>query len=231
MSCCFEAALAGGGVLRLALAQTAADALDAALALAEHEGLIAAMEAALQMPLDPHPVAQFEGEADDMLWLDADAGTRLGLPWPALLSMANAPAWPIAWPTLAFDVEVAAFETRPLPEDAATGVLLLPPAFEPAWRVALHDGTLGLVAEGEWRGPGSEIVFDAAPEPERIPARRAPWRVLLDQRCERPLPELLGWVTPAAPLRPGDAAWLVGPHGQRQPGRIAPALAGAGLWI
>jgi hypothetical protein len=229
MSCCFEAALVGGGVLRLALARPVADALDAALALAEHECLIAALEAALRAPLDPRPVAQFDGEADGMLWVDAGAGVRLGLPWPALLSMASAPAWPIAWPTLAFEVEVAAFETPPRPEDAGAGVLLLPPAFEPAWRVALHDAARGLVAEGEWRGPGSELVFDAAPEPGR--AARAPWRVLLAEHCERPLPALLGWSATAAPPRPRDAAWLVGPQGQRQPGRIAPALAGAGLWI
>jgi hypothetical protein len=269
MSMCFEAALPAGR-LRLALPGDAADAVAAALALAQHEGLVAALESALQQPLDPRPVASFGAEppAEAVLWADAGDGVRVGLPWSAVSAMGTPPDWPLRWPQLAFDVEVATFAQCPLPDGAgagiarcalphgaAEGVLLLPPAFQAPWRVLLHDAEHALSIDAEWRGPDSEIVCHAAPEPAA--GARPPWRVVLAQRIERPLAQWLGWEAAPA-FTAGAAAALLGPPGAtgvapiaattggepiapaapgspaarwRLAGRIAPALDGAGLWI
>jgi len=222
MSLCFEASLPTGR-LRLALPGDAADAVAAALALAEHEGLVAALEAALQQPLDPRPIASFGAEppAEAVLWADAGDGVRIGLPWSAVTAMSGPPDRPLRWPALSFEVEVAAFaqcplpdgaaaavEQCPLPDGAATGVLLLPPAFQAPWRVLLLDAAHGLGIDAEWGGPGSPIVCHAAPEPAAT--ARPPWRVLLAERIERPLAQWLGWEA-APPLSAGAAAALVGP--------------------
>ena len=211
MSLCFQAPLPTGS-LRLALPAGAADAVAAALALDAHEGLVAALEQALQQPLDPRPVPNFGAEpaADPTLWADAGDGVRVGLPWSALVALDAAPRWPLHWPSLSFEVELAAFAQRPLPEAAADGVLLLPPAFQPPWRVLLHDAEHGLAMDAEWRGPGSDIVCHAAPEP--APGARPPWRVVLAERFERPLALWLGWEA-APPLSAGAAAVLLGPAG------------------
>ena len=268
MSLAFEAASAGGA-LRIELAQPAGDAVAAALALAEHEALIVALEAWLQQPLDPRPLlpsdAASHGVDDDLLWAQCGA-VRLGFAWPLLLNAASVPsasALPVEWPDLAFEIDVAEFSTDPQPADAqpADAVLLLPPAFEPTWRVLLHgvattDPTTPappLWADAEWRGPGTALRLSGAPQPGL--RRRAAWRVQLDTRYQRPLPELLGWVTSAdagrgaaassdggAPSEPRDsaapspprisgAAHLIAPARPAQPGCIAPALGGAGLWI
>jgi hypothetical protein len=226
MSLCFEAA-AEGGTLRLALPCGAGDAVAAALALAEHEALIVALEGWLQQPLDPRP-APAAGAGEPLLW--ARSGVlRLGFPWALLAAAPAAPMLPVEWPELSFEIDVAGFDAAPRPADAGAGVLLLPPAFEPAWRVLLHAGTLALVAEAEWRGPGEELALFGPPQTGL--AQRAAWRVQLDARLQRSLPELLGWVAPAAPPRPDGAARLVGPDGAARAGNIAPALGGAGLWI
>ena len=256
MSLCFQAPLQAGS-LRLALPGDAVDAVAAALALHAHEGLVAALEAALQQPLDPRPVASFGAPppAEPMLWADTGDGVRVGLPWSALAAMPSAPDWPLRWPTLAFEVELAAFAQRPMPDEAAEGVLLLPAAFQAPWRVLLHDAEHALSIDAEWRGPDSEIVCHAAPEPAA--GARPPWRVVLAQRIERPLAQWLGWEAAPA-FTAGAAAALLGPPGasgvapiaataagepfaplahggpaapSRLPGRIAPALDGAGLWI
>ena len=226
MSLCFQAPLPTGS-LRLALPVAAADAVAAALALDAHEGLLAALEQALQQPLDPRPVPSFGAEplADPTLWADAGDGVRVGLPWSALAALGEAPRWPLRWPTLSFEVELAAFAQRPLPEAAAEGVLLLPPAFQAPWRVLLHAAEHGLAMDAEWRGPGSDIVCHAAPEPAADP--RPPWRVVLAERFERPLAQWLGWEA-APPLSAGAAAALVGPAGQAagpSAGPVAPASA------
>jgi hypothetical protein len=232
MSMCFEAALPAGR-LRLALPGDAADAVAAALALAQHEGLVAALESALQQPLDPRPVASFGAEppAEAVLWADAGDGVRVGLPWSAVSAMGTPPDWPLRWPQLAFDVEVATFAQCPLPDGAgagiarcalphgaAEGVLLLPPAFQAPWRVLLHDADHGLGIDAEWRGPGGQIVCHAAPEP--AVGARPPWRVLLAERIERPLAQWLGWEA-APPLTAGAAAALVGPPVARGITRVA----------
>jgi hypothetical protein len=227
MSLCFQAPLPTGS-LRLALPADAADAVAAALALDAHEGLVAALEQALQQPLDPRPVPNFGAEppADPTLWADAGAGVRVGLPWSALAALSAAPRWPLRWPSLSFEVELAAFAQRPLPVEesaAADGVLLLPPAFQPPWRILLHDAEHGLVMDAEWRGPGSDIVCHAAPEPAA--GARPPWRVVLAERFERPLAQWLGWEA-APPLSGGAAAALLGPAGPAMAasaGSFAPA--------
>ena len=282
MSLVFEAATAGG-VLRIVLAQPAGDAVGsmaeqpvgdavgsmaeqpvgdavaAALALAEHEALIVALEAWLQQPLDPRPLLPTDAAAHDadpdLLWADC-GGLRLGFAWSLLLNAASVPsasALPVAWPELAFEIDVAEFSTDPRPAaaqpaapqppeshaDPADAVLLLPPAFEPTWRVLLHgvatQTTPPLWADAEWRGPGTAPLLCGAPQAGR--RRRAAWRVQLDTRYQRPLPELLGWVTSAdaegaaPPPRPSGAAHLIAPGQPAQRGSIAPALGGAGLWI
>lgn len=209
------------GGLRLQLPQPAGDALDAALALAAHEPQVAALEAWLKQPLDLRPVAA--EPAAPLVW--ADAGElRVGLPWALLAAAAPAPAdW--CWPTLGFEVDVAGFAGAP--PHAEAGVLLLPPAFEPAWRVVLHAPDAALAVDAEWRGPGAELALCGPPEPPA--AARAPWRVQLAGRVERPLAQWLGW-QPLAPIAPGAAALITGPQGAVREGRLAPALAGFGLW-
>jgi len=224
MSFCFEAP-AAAGTLRIALPEAGTDPIDAALALAEHEPLVTVLETWLQQALDPLPVPRFDVSVP-LLWVDV-AGARLGLPWPLLLAAPGAPALPVPWPELEFEVEVAAFETSPLPQTAAGGVLMLPPSFQPAWRVVLRNETL--LAEAEWPGPGAALSLCAPPEP-RV-SQRPPWTVALSLPWRQALPELLGWVPATEPPRPDAAAWLVGPAGPLRRGRIAPALAGAGLWL
>ena len=223
-----------------------------------------ALEAWLQQPLDPRPLPPSDAAADaDLLWAQCGA-VRLGFAWPLLLNAASVPsasALPVEWPDLAFEIDVAEFSTDPQPAAAqpadtpaglADAVLLLPPAFEPTWRVLLHGVATTsqtttappLWADAEWRGPGTALRLGGAPQPGR--RRRAAWRVQLDTRYQRPLPELLGWVTPAdaeagpaapndsgapSPLRLSGAAHLIAPARPALVGFIAPALGGAGLWI
>lgn len=216
MNLAFEA----GAGLRLQLPDLAGDALDAALALAAHEPLVAALEAWLQQPLDLRPAS---GDApDSLVWADAGP-VAVGLSWP-LLAAAAPPPPELAWPELACEVDVAGFDRAP-PLGTA-GLLLLPAAFETPWRVALHAA--GRVVDAEWRGPGSELALCGPPEPASAP--RAAWRVQLADAVRRPLPQWLGW-QPMAPIAPGAKARLVGPEGPLAEGRIAPALSGFGLLI
>jgi len=226
MSLCFEAA-AGDQRLSFVLPDAPGDAVDAALALSGHELLLEVLEDWLQLALDPRPVPH-AGTGAPLLWAESNQ-LLVGLPWSLLTAQAQGPAWPLLWPELEFEVEVAAFQDAPLPATAQGGVLLLPPAFDSAWRVLLHAREPGLLAEAEWRGPGGELLLCAPPE-ARVPAL-APWRVQLATPCRRPLPELLGWEPPAEPWLPDGRARLHGPMGEGRAGRIAPALAGAGLWL
>lgn len=227
MSIGFDAPLDAGG-LRLVVPGAAADAVDAALALGAHEPLVAALETALGAALDPRPLA--EAGADDIprLWVEAAGGVRLGWSWPLLFALAGPPACAIAWPALAFEVDVAGFDASPRPAGAGAGVLLLPPAFDEPWRVALHAPAAGLAAAAVWRGPGTAPALEGRPAVAAAP--RARWRVQLAAPWSCALPALLGW-SPAEPAPAGDAAWLVGPAGVEARGRIAPAFGGAGLWI
>ena len=211
-------------------------------------------------------VADAVADADPaLLWARCGA-LRLGFAWSLLLNAASVPSartLPVEWPELGFEIDVAEFNTDPRPVAAqpadahaepGAAVLLLPPAFEAAWHVVLHgvgttaatraNGAAGTVtpttppplwAEAEWRGPGTALVLCGAPQSG--PRRRAAWRVQLDTRYQRTLPELLGWVTsadpgvPAAPPRVSGAAHLIAPGRPALAGSIAPALGGAGLWI
>lgn len=243
MSFCFEAAWPAG-TLRLRLPAHAAqegthegahDAVAAALALADHEPVLAALEVWLQQPLDPHP-AETSDDAAGFVWCDAE-GVRLGLPWTVLLASTGAPPPGWLWPELEFEVDVASFDTAPVPpqDPQRAEVLLLPPSFTAPWPVRLHEPALGLAAEAEWAGPGSELRLSAAPV---AAAPRPLGRVTLTERCRCTLPQLLGWAPVAAPWRPGPAAALhladaAAAHpAEHAPiaGRIQPALAGFGLW-
>ncbi len=217
-----------GGALWLAFAQEAGDAVAAALALAEQEPLLAALEAWLGTPLDPVPAAH--PEPTQRLWWAQAGAVQLGLPWPLLAAQTQAPPLALRWPAIELEASVAGLEDPGLPEGEASpgGVLLLPPAFEPSWRVLLHAPAQGLVAEAEWRGPGTELLLCAAPEPAAPPS--TPWRVSLVDTGHRTLPELLGWAA-ASPWQPGALAWLHGPEERRHAGRVAPALGGFGLWL
>jgi len=226
MNLCFEAQ-AREGVLQLVLPDERGDAVAAALALAEHEPLVAVLEQWLQQPLDPQPVPR--ADAGPGLWWTEAAPVQIGLAWPLLAAQARAPAWALRWPDFSFEATVARFDVAPRPADAQGGVLLLPPSFEGAWRVNLSAPLKGLLAEAEWRGPGHELLLVDPPEPGEAPD--AGWRVLLADPLRRSLPELLGWIEPAVPWCPGDGAWLLGPDGSRHAGRIAPALDGFGLWL
>lgn len=208
--------------LALELPLPAGDAVHAALALAGHEALLAALDGWLDAPPDWRPGA---APAEPAFWAEAEGGVRIGFGWPLLARAAAAPPLALRWPELSFEVEVAAFDAAPLPPGHGAGVLLLPPAFDALWRTTLHGH--GLVAEAEWRGPGAALALCAPPEPAA--ARRAPWRVLLDTALVRPLPDWLGWQAPPSPV-PGAAARLVGPEGTRT-GRIVPALQGFGLLL
>ncbi len=259
MSLCFEAP-AVGGPLRLVLGDqahsTPPDALTAALALAPCEPLLQALEAWWQTALDPQPVdnpPDHPSTSGPWLWLQAavDAGAgganraangtpsngpssvSLGLPWAQLLAAAPpTTALPWIWPTLAWRVVLATYPHNPLPAGPVTGgALLLPPAFEGAWRVQLRCAEPALQAEAEWAGPGHPLQLCGPPEAAAGNAQAdAPWWVELRTTWTASLPQLLGW----APLPTevlGDQACLHGAVPPGHTGTVAPALGGAALWL
>ena len=216
------------GVLRLVLPDEAGDPVAAALALAAHEDLVLVLEQWLQQPLDPQPLPRGELAGPHLWWAEAGP-VQLGFEWSLLALQTQAPAWTLRWPDFHFDATVAGFDEAPRPSDAQAGVLLLPPAFETAWRVTLEAPLKGLVAEAEWRGPGSELLLVNPPMPGVAPDPA--WRVQLAEPLVRSLPELFGWIEPGAEWRPGDLALLLGPDESRHAGHIAPALNGFGLFL
>ena len=87
-----------------------------------------------------------------------------------------------------------------------------------------------LYTEAEWGGPGHAPVLSGAADRRDGAGAVSPWIVRLDEPCALTPPQLLGW-SPARPSpMPGHAS-LHSPQGQRWPGRIAPSLGGAGLWL
>jgi hypothetical protein len=235
----FEAALPDGR-LRLVLpapvdAGVPIDAVDAALLLAQHEALLQALEPWLQAGLVPTPCKQAAARgADSLVWAGGAGGVELGFDWALLSSIDPGAPPPLAlqWQALEFSVEVAHFDSAPWPSPpapaTAPGVLLLPPSFAASWRVQLHHALLA--TEAEWGGPGSALMLSGAAQRRDAVAAAPAWVVSLDEPCALTPPQLLGWSTDmAAPMREG--ASLRGPQGQRWPGRIAPALGGAGLWL
>jgi hypothetical protein len=232
-SVAFEAVLPDGR-LRLVLpadSGTPVDAVGAALLLAQHEPLLQALEPWLQAALVPAPCAPVD---DGLFWARGERGVELGFDWALLSSIDPGAPQPLAlqWRALSFLVEVGRFDRAPWPNASepaqAPGVVLLPPSFAASWRVQLRHAQLA--TEAEWAGPGSALVLSGAAQACDAAAAVTPWVVNLDAPCALIPPQLLGWsATPSAAL--ADSASLHGPHGQRWPGRIAPALGGAGLWL
>lgn len=227
MNLVFEAQ-AREGRLRIVLPDESVDAVAAALALAEQEPLIAVLEQWLRQPLDPRPLRRDAPAVADLWWAEAGP-VQLGFEWSLLAAQTQPPAWTLRWPDFHFEATVAGFDESPRPVDAQAGVLLLPPAFESAWRVNLQAPQKGLIAEAEWRGPGHELLLVNPPEPGE--ATEPPWRVQLAEPLVRSLPELFGWIEAAHEWRPGDLAHLLGPDDSRHAGHIAPALNGFGLFL
>jgi hypothetical protein len=233
-SLAFEAVLPDGR-LRLLLPtgrDAPVDVVDAALLLAQHEPLVQALEPWLQAALVPAPCAT--ADDDGLLWAGSGHGVELGFDGALLSSIDPGAPQPLAlqWRALDFSVEVAQFDNAPWPnasERAPTpGVLLLPLSFAASWRVQLHHALLA--TEAEWGGPGSALVLSGTAQWRDGAGAARPWVASLDATCSLTPPQLLGWsAAPSAAL--GDSASLHGPQGQRWPGRIAPALGGAGLWL
>lgn len=235
----FEAALPDGR-LRLVLpapvdAVVPIDAVDAALLLAQHEALLQALEPWLQAGIVPMPCKQAAARgADSLVWAGSEGGVELGFDWALLSSIDPGAPPPLAlqWQALEFSVEVAHFDSAPVPGPhepaAAPGVLLLPPSFAASWCVQLQHALLA--TEAEWDGPGSALLLSGAAERRDAAAAAPRWVVSLDEPCALTPPQLLGWSAQTAAPMPGGAS-LRGPQGQRWPGRIAPALGGAGLWL
>jgi hypothetical protein len=240
----FEAALLAGR-LRLVLPAPAdalapPDVIDAALLLAEHEALMKSLEPWLQAGIVPALVAS--DAPNTLVWATTDSGVQLGFDWPLLASIdPTAPPPPaLQWQAMVFSVEVARLDRAPWPnspesstspasaQTKSPGVLLLPPSFAPSWRVQLH-GPL-LTTEAEWDGPGSPLMLSGAPALREPNAAEPTWAVHIDTPCTFTPPQLLGWDAALPAPMPADAS-LHGPQGQRWPGRIAPALGGAGLWF
>jgi hypothetical protein len=235
-SVAFEAVLPDGR-LRLVLpagASTAIDVVDAALLLAQREPLLQALEPWLQAPLVPAPCTNAD---DGLFWARSEDGVELGFDWALLSSIDPGAPLPLAlqWRALDFSVEVARFDASPwpnAPEPAALpGVLLLPPSFAASWRVHLRH--VLLATEAEWSGPGSAPVLSGTAQRREAGAAASPWIVGLDAPCALIPPQLLGWsAAPLAKLADGASLHsLHSPRGERWPGRIAPALGGAGLWF
>ncbi len=232
-SVAFEATLPDGR-LRLVLPASSGapiDVVDAALLLAQHEPLLQALEPWLQAVLTPAPSTNAD---DGLFWARGEDGVELGFDWALLSSIDPGAPPPLAlqWRALSFLIEVGRFDSAPWPNASepaeAPGVLLLPPSFAASWRVQLHHAQLA--TEAEWAGPGGALVLSGAAQACDAVAAFTPWVVSLDEPCSLVPPQLLGWsAVPSATL--ADSASLHGPQGQRWPGRIAPALGGAGLWL
>jgi hypothetical protein len=232
-----------GGALRIALpAIDGDDAVGHALALAAAEPLLAALEAAFGHALDPHPAVpppgEGEGDAADedsssLLWApvhDAAAApplARVGLPLALLAGHRAAAALPLAWPAPACDVIVADYAELP-PRGAGATLLLLPPAFEPAWTVRLQCGALGVDARAAWRGPGTPLAqARITPREAAAPAAPAAASVRLAEPTPVPLPLLLGWIEEGAAALGGRAV-LADPAGRvLLEGEVLPLLQGA----
>lgn len=224
------------------------DPAGAALALANCEGLLLALETWLGRALDPSPL---EGDAavpadavtaqvnDPAL---APAGTALAVPLALLQAHPQLPDClggdALAWTPFHFDVELARYERLPLPDDAPAsgGVLLLPGSFQAAWPVRLLHRGLGIDWPAAWRGPGSAFELDAMPRarpPE--PGEPAAWRVILSAGLNIDVARALAGDMPALRLD-GEAATraaLFGPLADTPiaHGRVVPALQGAALWL
>jgi hypothetical protein len=220
------------GPLHLELpAAHGADAVGAALALADAQPLLAALESWLGLDLDPRP----QGRADapvappppGLLWCSAADNAHLGMPWP-LLAQAPPSGMPaLQGPELALVVDAARW-TRLPPRPAGSGLLLLPAAFEAQWRVTLVQPDLGFEVDALWAGPGSAPVLAGAPRA----AAETVAAVRLVQTLHWSMAAVLGWCqAPDTPLAEAARGWDAAATTPAFSGRIVPTLGGAGLLV
>ena len=218
------------GALHLELpARHGSDAVGAALALADAEPLLVALETWLALSLDPVPQPSPATPPAGLVWCSTADNAHLGLPWP-LLAQAPPSGMPVLHgPELELRVEVAHWPALPAPPDAATGgLLLLPASFGGSWQVTLVQDELGFEIDAHWAGPGHTPTLAGAPRAAEAGAAA----VRLVQTVRWPLPAVLGWSqTPETPLSDAAQAWAAGAAQASCSGRIVPALGGAGLWV
>jgi hypothetical protein len=216
------------GSLHLELpAAHGADAIGAALALADAEPLLAALENWLGLDLDPRPQIPAAAPPAGLLWCSAANNAHLGMPWP-LLAQAPPSGMPaLQGPELALTVHVARWAQLPT-RPPGGGLLLLPAAFEEHWRITLVQPDLGFEIDALWAGPGSPATLAGAPRA----AAAAAATVRLMQTLHWPLPAVMGWCqTPDTPLTEGAQGWPAGAATPAFSGRIVPTLGGAGLLV
>ena len=236
----FTAATPQGTLHLLLPARHGADAVGAALALADAEPLLAALEVWLAISLDPVPQpgagdgngSGSDNEAAGLVWCSAPGNVRLGMPWPLL---AQASPWDTSGlpvlhsPVLELQVVLARWPVLPPAPDASTGgLLLLPASFDGSWRVSLVQAELGFEIDAHWPGPGHPPTLAGAPR--RAVAQAASVRLV--QTLHWPLQALLGWVQPPdAPLADPAQAFGATAAPAACSGRIVPALGGFGLLV
>jgi hypothetical protein len=211
------------------------DAVGAALALADAQPLLLALEQWLALTLDPAPVADNAQPPPGLVWCSAADNAHLGWPWQ-LLAQAPPSGMPVLHgPELVLQVVVARWAQLPalpcLPSAPSSGgLLLLPASLAEAWRVTLVQPELGFEMDAFWAGPGHAPTLAGAPraaEPEAATLR-------LVQTLRWPLAAVLGWCeAPQTALADAAQAWhppsAAGDQRAAFSGRIVPALGGAGL--
>ena len=228
----FSAPTAHGSVRLELPSRHGDDAVAAALALADAEPLLQALESWLGTALDPTP--HLEGPVPvgaGLVWCSAAGDARVGLPWPWLAQATPCGVAGLHLPALTLRVDVARWATlppRPPSAASSTGLLLLPAAFDGAWRVTLVEPALGFEVDALWAGPGTAPRLAGAPRAAAPPAAA----VRLLQTLQWPLAALMGWRQPPdTPL--GDAAQAGSPGAACAAfgGRIVPALGGFALLV
>jgi hypothetical protein len=220
------------------------DHLDIALAVEQCEPLLLELEHWCGVVLDPLPVQaampMSAGLSVTMSDRDlAPPGTRLHLPWEALLR--RPPDQPLRilqlpWPRLLCEVELARYPHAPgtLGDMPLPQMLLLPESFEHPWQVKLTDARHQLGLEAHYTLCDG-VLHDFGP-PHRGPdvAPTLGWRVVMTHAVELPLEVALGWRKSQLSVgtEPVQAA-LLSPA-TRQPvvqGMVVAALRGAALFV
>ncbi len=221
------------GALHLQLpAHHGNDAVGAALALADAQPLLLALEQWLALSLDPAPVPEPAEPPPGLLWCSAADNAHLGWPWQ-LLAQAPPSGMPFMHgPELALHVVVARWPKLPaLPPAHAGGLLLLPASFADGWRVTLVQPELGFELDAQWAGPGHAPTLAGAPRAAEASAAT----VRLRQSLHWPLAAVMGWCqAPDTALSDQAQVWHKAAAGGAQAtlsGCIVPALGGAGLLV
>jgi hypothetical protein len=221
------------GTLHLQLpARHGGDAVGAALALADAQPLLGALEQWLALTLDPAPGLEPADPPPGLLWCSTVDNVHLGLPWQ-LLAQAPPSGMPVLHgPELALQVVVARWpQLPPLPQAAGGGLLLLPASFADGWRVTLVQPELGFEIDALWAGPGHAPTLAGAPHA----ALGSAATVRLVQSLQWPMAAVLGWCqAPDTALSDQAQFWQQAAAGVAQArvsGCIVPALGGAGLLV